>query len=66
MFSRHACYLACGPQAGRLAAAGVIAYKALKKAGYSEAAAKRIVRQADGYFKSIGVNMKTVTRIPGR
>jgi len=55
-----------GLRRGTYARERVIAYKALKKAGYSEAAAKRIVRQADGYFKSIGVNMKTVTRIPGR
>lgn len=40
-------------------------YKALRAGGYTKDAAKQAVRNADSYFKSIGVDMKTVTRIPG-
>ena len=54
-----------GYKRGTYARERVIGYKALKAAGYPKEAAKQAIRNADKYFKSIGVDMKTVTRIPG-
>jgi RHS repeat-associated protein len=42
-----------------------IAYKALRRAGLSEAAAHRTIQEADAYFRSIGVDPTTPTRVPG-
>ena len=55
-----------GYKRGTYARERVIGYKALKAAGLSKESAKAAVRNADKYFKSIGVDMKTVTRIPLR
>jgi RHS repeat-associated protein len=55
-----------GYKRGTYARERVIGYKALKAAGMSKQTAKAYVRSADKYFKSIGVDMKTVTRIPKR
>jgi hypothetical protein len=37
----------------------------LRDAGVPRETAKKLVREADGYFASIGVTMTTRTRIPG-
>jgi hypothetical protein len=42
-----------------------IAYDALRAAGYSESEATRAIQEADQYFKSIGVDVNTLTRVPG-
>ncbi|MET4674915.1 YD repeat-containing protein [Luteibacter sp. PvP120] len=42
-----------------------IAYTALIDAGYTDAMANQALREADLYFKSIGVTTETPTRIPG-
>ena len=42
-----------------------IAYKALRRAGYSEMDARQIISETDAYFKGIGVTPSTPTRIPG-
>jgi RHS repeat-associated protein len=54
-----------GLRRGTYARERVIGYKALKAAGIPKDAAKQYIRSADKYFQSIGVNMKTVTRVPG-
>lgn len=50
---------------GTYAAERRIGYKALRRAGMSEADARQAIQEADGYFFSIGVRMDTPTRIPG-
>ncbi len=50
---------------GTYAAERRIAYKALRQSGLSKAQARRAIREADKYFKSIGVGPNTSTRIPG-
>jgi len=50
---------------GTYAAERRIAYKALRRAGISEANARSLIQIADEYFKSIGVGPSTPTRIPG-
>ena len=40
-------------------------YRALRDAGVPKDSAKKIVREADKYFESIGVDINTPTRIPG-
>jgi len=50
---------------GTLAAEMRIGYKALRRAGYSEAQARQIIAEAGAYFKSIGATPSTPTRIPG-
>ena len=50
---------------GTYAAERRIGYKALRRAGISEADARSLILWADDYFQSIGVNPDTVTRIPG-
>jgi RHS repeat-associated protein len=50
---------------GTFAAERRIAYKALRRAGYSQADATQIIAETDVYFQSIGVIPSTVTRIPG-
>ena len=50
---------------GTYAAERRIGYKALRRAGISEADARTLILWADEYFQSIGVNPDTVTRIPG-
>lgn len=42
-----------------------IAYDALRAAGYTDAQATQVLREADTYFNSIGVTENTPTRIPG-
>ncbi len=42
-----------------------IGYKALRKAGESRENARRLIEEADDYFRSIGVDRNTPTRIPG-
>jgi hypothetical protein len=42
-----------------------IGYKALRRAGYSEAEARQAIQEADNYFFGIGVQPNTPTRIPG-
>ncbi len=42
-----------------------IGYRALRAAGVSQETSKKLIRQADDYFKSIGVTPNTQTRIPG-
>jgi hypothetical protein len=50
---------------GTYAAERRIGYKALRKAGMTPGDARAALRQADGYCASLGVNLATVTRIPG-
>ncbi len=50
---------------GTFAAERRIAYKALRKAGMSPDEARVEIYRADGYFRSIGVQPSTPTRIPG-
>ncbi|WP_445367700.1 RHS repeat-associated core domain-containing protein [Methylomonas sp. BW4-1] len=50
---------------GTYAAERRIGYKALRRSGIPETDARALIRQADDYFQSIGVNPDTVTRIPG-
>lgn len=50
---------------GTYAAERRIGYKALRRAGVSEADSRRAIQEADDYFSSIGVRMDTPTRIPG-
>jgi len=51
---------------GTYSAERQVAFNALKAAGYSDAEASAAVARADGYFiDQLGVNMDTVTRIPG-
>ncbi len=50
---------------GTLAAEMRIGYKGLRKAGYSEAEARQIISETDAYFRSIGANPSTPTRILG-
>ena len=50
---------------GTYAAERRIAYKALRKAGFDESAARGEIQRADSYFSSIGVTPNTPTRIPG-
>ena len=42
-----------------------IAYDSLRRLGYSEAEASMAMAEADAYFRSIGVDVNTPTRIPG-
>ncbi len=42
-----------------------IGYKALRRAGLSEAEARQQLKMADEYFESIGVTPSTPTRLPG-
>jgi len=42
-----------------------IGYKAMRRAGVSEADARSAIRRADNYFDSLGVTPETVTRVPG-
>ena len=42
-----------------------IGYKALRKAGIDSDQSRNAIQHADDYFKSIGVEKNTVTRIPG-
>jgi len=50
---------------GTYAAERRIGYKALRRAGYSEAEARQVIQVADDYFYGIGVRPDTPTRIPG-
>jgi hypothetical protein len=50
---------------GTLGAEMRIGYKALRKAGYNEAQARQVLAEVDSYFRSIGANQSTPTRIPG-
>jgi RHS repeat-associated protein len=50
---------------GTYAAERRIAYKALRRAGYTEVEARRVIQEADDYFYGIGVRPDTPTRIPG-
>lgn len=50
---------------GTYAAERRIGYKALRRAGYSEAEARQAIQEADNYFFGIGVQPNTPTRIPG-
>lgn len=50
---------------GTYAAERRIGYKALRRAGVSEATARQLIEGADRYFQSIGVTPTTPTRIPG-
>jgi hypothetical protein len=50
---------------GTLAAEMRIGYKALRRAGYSEAQARQAIAETETYFRSIGVTPSTPTRIPG-
>ena len=50
---------------GTYAAERRIAYKALRRAGYSESQVRQLIQEADDYFRSIGVTPLTPTRIPG-
>ncbi len=52
------------PGGGSYKAERNIAYKSLRAAGYNKRAAVRQIKRADRYFKSIGVNKSTITRIP--
>ncbi len=40
-------------------------YRALREAGVPQETSKKLIRQADDYFKGIGVTPNTQTRIPG-
>ncbi len=42
-----------------------IGYKALRKGGLSKSEAREAINRADGYFRRLGVNNGTSTRIPG-
>ena len=42
-----------------------IGYRALREAGVPKETSKKVIRNADEYFKGIGVNLETKTRIPG-
>jgi RHS repeat-associated protein len=53
------------PGGGTYGAEQQIAYDALRAAGYSDAEATQAVQEADNYFRGIGVNPQTPTRIPG-
>jgi hypothetical protein len=53
------------PGGGTYAAERRFAYRSLRDAGVPRETAKKLVREADGYFASIGVTMTTRTRIPG-
>ncbi len=50
---------------GTYAAERRIGYKALRRSGYSETAARQAIQEADAYFRGIGVGPSTPTRIPG-
>lgn len=50
---------------GTYAAERRIGYKVIRRAGFSEADARRIIGETDTYFRSIGVTPTTPTRIPG-
>ncbi len=50
---------------GTYAAERRIGYKALRRAGYSQSEARRVIQEADDYFYGIGVRPDTPTRIPG-
>jgi len=50
---------------GTYAAERRIGYKALRRAGYSQSDARRVIQEADEYFFDIGVRPDTPTRIPG-
>ena len=58
-------------QVQRLAGGGTygaerrIGYRAIRRAGWSEDAARQAIQEADDYFFGIGVRMDTPTRIPG-
>ncbi|MFT3831053.1 MAG: Ig-like domain-containing protein [Opitutaceae bacterium] len=54
-----------GAGGGTYAAERAIGYKALRRAGYSEAEARQIIAETDAWFQSIGVSKTTPTRIPG-
>nr|WP_255724383.1 RHS repeat-associated core domain-containing protein [Terrimonas ginsenosidimutans] len=51
---------------GTYAQERVVAYKALRGAGFSPELSKKLIHMADQYFKSIGVTGSTQTRIPGK
>ena len=53
------------PGGGTYAAERRIGYKALRKAGMPQEAARAALHQADVYFASLGANFMTATRIPG-
>jgi len=50
---------------GTYAAERRIAYKALRRAGFTDVEARAEIARADRYFESIGVTPQTKTRIPG-
>lgn len=50
---------------GTYAAERRIGYRALRRAGWSEDAARQAIREADSYCAGIGVKMGTITRVPG-
>jgi RHS repeat-associated protein len=50
---------------GTYAAERRIGYRALRRAGDSEAEARQVIQEADAYFRSIGVDPSTPTHIPG-
>jgi hypothetical protein len=53
-----------GQAGGRIdAAERRIAYKALRRGGYTEAEARQWIQQADDYFGKIAVTPSTPTRI---
>lgn len=54
-----------GAGGGSYAAERAIAYKALRRAGHTEAQARQIIAETDAYFQGIGVTSSTPTRIPG-
>jgi hypothetical protein len=53
-----------GPGGGTYAAERHIAYKALRRAGFSEAEARNLIKIADDFFSKLGVKPQTTTRIP--
>jgi hypothetical protein len=40
-------------------------YKAMRKAGVSKEQSRSVIKKADQYFESIGVDKSTKTRLPG-
>ncbi len=42
-----------------------VGYRALREGGVPREASKQLIRQADQYFKGLGVDLNTITRIPG-
>jgi hypothetical protein len=53
------------PGGGTLAAELRIGYKAIRRAGFAEAEARKVINETYDYFRSIGATPSTPTRIPG-